>query len=237
MTVPALAVTGLRHRYGPMVAVDGLNLEARAGAVTALLGRNGAGKTTTVECCVGLIRGWEGSITVFGSAPGSDDARGRVGVMLQDGGLPRGVSVRTTLRHLASMSVAPLDADTLLERLGLAGHARTRIERLSGGEARLVALAAAIVGRPDLVFLDEPSAGLDPHARRALWTLVGDLKADGVAIVLTTHDMVEAEKLADDVVIVEHGRAVAHGTVAHLKKAAGLSALEDVFLSVTGSAA
>jgi ABC-2 type transport system ATP-binding protein len=198
--------------------VDGLHLQAPAGAVTAVLGPNGAGKTTSVECCEGLRRPDAGTIRVLGLDPHTDAValRPRVGVMLQDGGLPTGARVGEVLRHVAALHARPLPAADLLDMLGLTPHARTTVRRLSGGQRQRLALATAVVGRPELVFLDEPSAGLDPQARLAVWDLIGRLRTDGVTVLLTTHLMDEAERLADHVVVMDGGRAVAQGTPAEL---------------------
>ncbi len=214
----ALRVDGLVKRYAGTAVVDGLSLVARRGAVTAVLGPNGAGKTTTVECCEGLRSPDAGTVEVLGLDPVTDAAalRPRVGVMLQDGGLPTGVRALEMLEHAARMYADPRDVGELSERLGLGTFARTTVRRLSGGQRQRLALAVAVVGRPELVFLDEPSAGLDPQSRRAVWELVSELRADGVGVVLTTHLMDEAEALADDVVIVDRGKVIAQGSVRDL---------------------
>jgi len=214
----AVEVRGLVKRYDGRAVVDGLDLVARRGAVTAVLGPNGAGKTTTIECCEGLRSPDGGTVRVLGLDPVADARalRPRVGVMLQDGGLPTGVRALELLRHVAAMYAGPRPVDELAERLGLHGFARTTVRRLSGGQRQRVALAAAVVGRPDVVFLDEPSAGMDPQSRRAVWDLVRELRADGVAIVLTTHLMDEAADLADHVHVVDHGKVIASGSVREL---------------------
>jgi ABC-2 type transport system ATP-binding protein len=219
---PALTVTGLVKRYAGRAVVDGLDLRAEAGAVTAVLGPNGAGKTTTIECCEGLRRPDAGTVRVLGLDPVHDAGRlrPRVGVMLQDGGLPTGARAGEVLRHLAALHARPLPAADLLDLLGLTPHARTTVRRLSGGQRQRLALAAAVVGRPDLIFLDEPSAGLDPQSRLAVWSLVERLRTDGVAVLLTTHLMDEAERLADQVVVMDSGRVVAQGSPAELTGAA-----------------
>lgn len=224
---PAVEVNGLVKRYGARTAVDGLDLVAAAGQVTAVLGPNGAGKTTTVETCEGLRRADGGSVRVLGLDPVRDARalRPLVGVMLQDGGLPNTQRAGDVLAHVARMYADPVDTGRLSERLGLEAFARTSVRRLSGGERQRLALAVALVGRPRLVFLDEPSAGLDPQSRHAVWDLVGELSDDGVSVLLTTHYMAEAEALADQVVIVDHGRAIASGTVAHLVEAGGTTTL------------
>jgi ABC-2 type transport system ATP-binding protein len=210
---PAVEIAGLTKSYGGVRAVDGLSLSAGAGAVTAVLGPNGAGKTTTIECCEGLRRPDSGAVRVLGLDPAehATQLRSRVGVMLQDGGLPGAARALDVLRHVASMYAAPHDVDLLARRLGIDAFARTAVRRLSGGQRQRLALAAAVVGRPELVFLDEPSAGLDPQGRYAVWDLVQELRDSGVAVILTTHLMDEAEALADDVAIVDHGRVIAHG--------------------------
>ena len=215
---PALVVSGLVKRYGGRAVVDGLSLTARAGEVTAVLGPNGAGKTTAIECCEGLRIPDAGVVRVLGRDPVADAAalRPRVGVMLQDGGLPSGARALEALRHVAAMYATPRPVQDLVERLGIASFARTSVRRLSGGQRQRLALACAVVGRPELVFLDEPSAGLDPQSRRAVWDLVAELRSDGVAVVLTTHLMDEAESLADVVHVVDHGKVIASGTVPEL---------------------
>jgi ABC-2 type transport system ATP-binding protein len=219
----AVAVTGLVRRYGGTVAVDGLSFAARAGQVTAVLGPNGAGKTTTVECCEGLRVPDAGSVRVLGLDPVQQRAllRPRVGVMLQDGGLPTGARALEVLRHVAAMHADPLPLRALADRLGLDSFARTPVRRLSGGQRQRLALAVAVVGRPEVLFLDEPSAGLDPQSRLAAWDLVADARRDGVAVLLTTHSMEEAERLADVVVVVDAGRVVACGSPEELTRSSG----------------
>jgi ABC-2 type transport system ATP-binding protein len=215
---PAVEIRGLVKRYDGRAVVDGLDLVADAGSITAVLGPNGAGKTTTIECCEGLRVPDGGTVRVLGLDPRTD-ARAlspRVGVMLQDGGLPTGVRALEMLHHVATMYAHPRDVTDLTERLGLASFARTTVRRLSGGQRQRLALAIALVGRPELVFLDEPSAGMDPQSRHAVWDLIRELRGEGVAIVLTTHLMDEAESLADRVVVVDHGAVIAEGTVAEL---------------------
>jgi ABC-2 type transport system ATP-binding protein len=211
-------VHDLVKRYDGRAVVDGVSLTAERGAITAVLGPNGAGKTTTVECCEGLRSPDAGRVEVLGLDPLTDarDLRPRVGVMLQDGGLPTGVRALEMLRHVASMYARPRDVGELTERLGLESFARTTVRRLSGGQRQRLALAAAIVGRPEVVFLDEPSAGMDPQSRHAVWELVRELRAEGVGIVLTTHLMDEAEDLADHVYVVDHGKVIAAGATRDL---------------------
>jgi ABC-2 type transport system ATP-binding protein len=211
---PAVEIRGLIKRYGAKTAVDGLDLTVARGSLTAVLGPNGAGKTTTIETCEGYRRPDAGSVRVLGLDPLSQasELRPRVGVMLQSGGVYPGARAMEMLRHTAGLHADPLDVDELAERLGLGSCGRTVYRRLSGGQQQRLALAMAVVGRPELVFLDEPTAGLDPQARRATWDLVRDLRRDGVGIVLTTHHMDEAEQLADDVAIVDGGKVIAQGS-------------------------
>ncbi|MFK4211098.1 ABC transporter ATP-binding protein [Streptomyces sp. NPDC030920] len=210
----AVEVRGLVKRYGRKTAVDGLDLCVRTGAVTAVLGPNGAGKTTTVEICEGYRRPDAGTVRVLGLDPVADAAklRPRIGVMLQSGGVYSGARADEMLRHMAKLHAHPLDVDALIERLGLGSCGRTSYRRLSGGQQQRLALAMAVVGRPELVFLDEPTAGLDPQARRSTWDLVRELRADGVSTVLTTHFMDEAEELADDVAVIDAGTVIAQGS-------------------------
>jgi ABC-2 type transport system ATP-binding protein len=211
---PAIEIRGLVKRYGRTVAVDGLDLSVDRGQTLALLGPNGAGKTTTVECCEGYRRPDEGEVRVLGLDPRRDASslRPRVGLMLQEGGVYPVARPAEVLRLFAAYHRDPLDPDDLLDRVGLTDAARTRFRDLSGGQKQRLSLALAVVGRPEVVFLDEPTAGLDPAARRATWAHVRELQADGVTIVLTTHLLDEAEELADRVAIVDRGRLVALGT-------------------------
>ncbi|GAA1508484.1 ABC transporter ATP-binding protein [Sphaerisporangium rubeum] len=214
MESPAVALTGLVKRYGRVVAVDGLTLSAARGEVTAILGPNGAGKTSTVEICEGFRKADGGTVRVLGLDPVRDAARlrPRVGIMLQSGGVPPAARAGEWLRTVARFHAHPLDPAALLSLLGLTEHARTPYRRLSGGQQQRLSLAAAVIGRPELVFLDEPTAGLDPQARHACWDLIGELRARGVSTVLTTHHMDEAERLADHVVIIDRGTVVAEGS-------------------------
>jgi ABC-2 type transport system ATP-binding protein len=211
---PAIEVRGLTKRYGGITAVAGLDLEVRAGETLALLGPNGAGKTTTVECCEGYRRPDAGTVRVLGLDPLRDAAtlRPRVGLMLQEGGVYPMARPMEVLRLFAAFHADPLDPDALLERVGLGDARGTRFRDLSGGQKQRLSLALAVVGRPEVVFLDEPTAGLDPAARRLTWQHIGELRAGGVTVVLTTHLLDEAEHLADRVAIIDHGRLVALGT-------------------------
>ncbi|MFJ9177729.1 ABC transporter ATP-binding protein [Streptomyces sp. NPDC102360] len=216
---PVVHITGLVKRYGTKTAVDGLDLTAAPG-ITAVLGPNGAGKTTTIETCEGYRRPDSGTVRVLGLDPVKQASalRPRIGVMLQSGGVYSGARADEMLRHIAKLHAHPLDVDALIERLGLGSCGRTTYRRLSGGQQQRLALAMAVVGRPELVFLDEPTAGLDPQARHATWDLVRDLRADGVSVILTTHYMDEAEQLADDVAIVDAGKVITQGSPEQLCK-------------------
>lgn len=215
---PAVEISGLVKRYGQVTAVDGLDLTARAGAVTAILGPNGAGKTSTIEICEGYRRADSGTVRVLGLDPARDGTRlrPRVGVMLQSGGIPPSVPAGDYLRLIGKFHANPLPPASLLELVGLTSSARTAFKRLSGGQQQRLSLAAAVIGRPELVFLDEPTAGMDPQARHATWDLIGALRSRGVGVILSTHFMEEAERLADYVVIIDHGRVVASGTPTQL---------------------
>jgi ABC-2 type transport system ATP-binding protein len=211
MTPLAVDVNALVKRYGTIIAANGLSFTAARGEVTALLGPNGAGKTTTVEICEGYRRADGGTVRVLGLDPRDRALRARVGVMPQSGGVPTGTRAGDYLRLIASFYAHPVDPEMLLERLGLTSSARTPYRRLSGGQQQRLSLAAAVVGRPELVFLDEPTAGLDPQARHATWELVEELRTAGAAVILTTHHMEEAERLADHVVIVDRGVVISKG--------------------------
>jgi ABC-2 type transport system ATP-binding protein len=198
--------------------VSGVSLLAERGQVTALLGANGAGKTTTLECAQGLQKRSGGTISLLGQDPATAgaDLRSRVGVMLQDGGLPPSARPLPLLRHIAGLYAHPWPVDDLVQRLGIDTFSRTTVRRLSGGQKQRLALAAALVGRPEVLFLDEPSAGLDPQSRQLVFELIGELRDSGMGIILTTHLMDDAQRLADYVYIIDGGRNVAEGTVQEL---------------------
>ena len=214
VSTPAIEIRGLVKHYGAHTAVDGIDLTVAEGETLALLGPNGAGKTTTVECCEGYRRPDGGTVRVLGLDPHRDGAalKPRLGLMLQEGGIYPMARPDEVLRLFASFYRNPLDPDALLEEVGLAGTRRTRFRDLSGGQKQRLALALALVGRPEVVFLDEPTAGLDPSARRMTWQHIRGLQEQGVAIVLTTHLLDEAEELADRVVIIDRGHIIAEGT-------------------------
>ena len=225
MTPPApsaaVEVRGLVRSFGAVRAVDGLDLLVQPATVLALLGPNGAGKTTTVEVCEGFLHPDAGVVRVLGLDPIADGAalRPRIGVMPQGGGAYPGVRAAEMLGLVAVCAARPLDVGWLLDLLGLTGVGRVPYKRLSGGQQQRLALACALVGRPEVVFLDEPTAGMDPQARRLVWDIIDGLRADGVSVLFTTHLMEEAEALADQVVIIDHGRVVAQGSPAELTTA------------------
>jgi ABC-2 type transport system ATP-binding protein len=215
----AVEVVDLVKCYGALRAVDGLSLTVERGTVLALLGPNGAGKTTTVEVCEGFRRADAGSVRVLGLDPSSAELRPRVGVMLQGGvGGYTGATAAEMLDLFAAYAAHPVPPRLLLETVGLSEVAATAVKRLSGGQQQRLSLALALVGRPELVFLDEPTAGMDPQARRGTWELIRELRADGVTVVLTTHFLDEAEQLADSVVVIDAGRVVAQGSPAELTR-------------------
>jgi ABC-2 type transport system ATP-binding protein len=220
---PAISVAGVSKSYGPTPAVDGLDFTVAAGEVFGLLGPNGAGKTTTVEILEGYRRPDAGAARVLGLDPVRDGRklRPQIGVMLQSGGLYPGLRPLELLRLFASY-YEPADApDELLDRVGLRDTEHTPVRRLSGGQAQRLSLACALIGRPRVVFLDEPTAGMDPHARATTWDLVRELRAQGVTVLLTTHAMDEAEVLCDRVAIINRGRMAALGSPAELTRARG----------------
>ncbi|WP_211880574.1 ABC transporter ATP-binding protein [Pseudarthrobacter albicanus] len=223
---PVLSINGLVKDVGPLPTLDGkmlrvvsgISLVAERGQITALLGANGAGKTTTIECAQGLQKRTAGSISLLGQDPDTAGAglRARVGVMLQDGGLPPSARPVPLLEHIAGMYQDPWPVADLIRRLGIDSFSRTSVRRLSGGQKQRLALAAALAGNPEVLFLDEPSAGLDPQSRQLVFELIAELRDRGMGIILTTHLMDDAQRLADYVYIIDAGRNVAEGTVAQL---------------------
>ena len=221
---PMVVVEGLVKRYGERTVLDGVSLAVGGGELVALLGPNGAGKTTTVEIVEGYRSADAGTARVLGVDPafGGRSLRARVGLMLQGGGIDPRAQPRETLLQYGRFHADPRDADELLELVGLNSVARTRYRRLSGGERQRLGLALALVGRPEVVILDEPTAGMDPEARATTRAIVADLRSDGAAILMTSHDLTDVERLADRIYVLADGRIVAAGTPAELR--AGVTA-------------
>lgn len=215
---PAIQVNGLVKRYGSRPVVDGLSFEVQRGEIFALLGPNGAGKSTTVEILEGYRTADEGTVRVLGLDPVDEANRlkPRIGVMLQDGGLYLTMTPREAVHLFATFYPHPNDPDELLSQVGLEDAAETRYRRLSGGQKQRLSLALALIGRPELVFLDEATAGMDPQARRLTWSMIRTLQETGVTVLLTTHYLEEAERLADRVAIIDAGRLIKIGTPSEL---------------------
>ncbi|HWO64578.1 MAG TPA: ABC transporter ATP-binding protein, partial [Umezawaea sp.] len=206
-------VSGLRKAYGGVVAVDGVELDVAAGEVFALLGPNGAGKSTTVEILEGHRKRDGGVVRVLGQDPSkpSGDWRARIGIVLQATADAAELTVREAVSHFAGYYPNPRDPDAVIDLVGLTEKAGARAGKLSGGQRRRLDVALGIVGRPELLFLDEPTTGFDPEARRRFWTLIRMLADEGTTILLTTHYLDEAEALADRVAVIARGRIVAEG--------------------------
>ncbi len=215
---PPVVVEGLVKRYGPRTVLDGISLTVSPGELVALLGPNGAGKTTTVEIVEGYRRPDDGRARVLGLDPatGGPALRARVGLMLQGGGIDPRAHPRETLRQYGGFHVDPRDPDELLELVGLRAVAGTGYRRLSGGERQRLGLALALVGRPEVLILDEPTAGMDPEGRAATRQIVADLRDAGAAILMTSHDLTDVERLADRICVIDGGRIVASGSPAAL---------------------
>jgi ABC-2 type transport system ATP-binding protein len=213
-STPALRVAGLRKAYGDVIAVDGLDLTVAAGECFGLLGPNGAGKTTTIEICEGLTEPDTGEVEVLGRRWDRDerDLRERLGIQLQETQLAEKLTVEETVRLFRSFYARGRDVNEVIDVVQLGEKRGARVGKLSGGQKQRLALACAIVGDPELLFLDEPTTGLDPQSRRQLWDLIVELRASGRSVVLTTHYMDEAERLCDRVAIVDHGHVIALGT-------------------------
>ena len=234
-STPALRVAGLRKAFGEVVAVDGLDLTVLAGECFGLLGPNGAGKTTTIEICEGLTTPDSGEVEVLGRRWDHDERalRERLGIQLQETQLAEKLTVEETVRLFRSFYTRGRDVDEVIAVVQLDEKRRARVGKLSGGQKQRLALACAIVGDPELLFLDEPTTGLDPQSRRQLWDLIVELRASGRSIVLTTHYMDEAERLCDRVAIVDHGRVIALGSPREL--IASLGAEHVVEFTVAGA--
>jgi ABC-2 type transport system ATP-binding protein len=244
----ALRVQGLRKSYDDVVAVDGLDLQVLTGECFGLLGPNGAGKTTTIEICEGLLTADSGSVEVLGRNWDTDarDLRELLGIQLQDTQLSEKLTVDETLTLFQSFYRDAGDVGEVIDKVELGEKRHSRVGALSGGQKQRLAVACALVGNPQLLFLDEPTTGLDPQSRRQLWELIAMFQAEGRTIVLTTHYMEEAERLCDRVAIVDHGRLIALGSPRELTESLDVShlpppeprkttaTLEDVFVSLTG---
>ncbi|MCG7299642.1 MULTISPECIES: ABC transporter ATP-binding protein [Brevibacterium] len=220
MTKPnhPLELDAVSVNFGSLRAVDNVSLTVERGTIHALLGPNGAGKSTTIAASVGLLKPTSGHARIFGYDPVKEHTHSSAlaGVMLQDGGLPMASKPLNILKNLSRMYADPADYHELAERLGITAFADRTIRRMSGGQKQRVGMAAALIGKPQLVFLDEPTAGLDPQSRLAVFTIVEELREQGVAVVLTTHDMDDAAHLSDYVTIIDKGHVISHGTVGEL---------------------
>jgi ABC-2 type transport system ATP-binding protein len=237
MTTAAISVEGLSKRYGETQAVDGVSFEVHRGEFYGILGPNGAGKTTTLELVEGLRAPDAGKATVLGepSWPRNKALLRKMGVQLQASAFFERLTAREQIHTFASFYGVPAArADAMLERVGLTEKAGTRENKLSGGQAQRLSIACALVHDPELVFLDEPTTGLDPQARRNLWDLLRRINAEGRTVVLTTHYMDEAQTLCDRVAVMDHGRVLRVGAPAELIAELGVTSLEDVFLHLTG---
>ncbi|MDP2290873.1 MAG: ABC transporter ATP-binding protein [Actinomycetota bacterium] len=216
----AVEVNGLTVRYGDVTAVNDISFTAEAGHITAVLGPNGAGKTSTIEVCEGYRRAAAGSVRVLGLDPATQQRRlsERMGVMLQEGGVYPSARVLSTVRHYCTLYGKGADADALVQQVGLADRRTATWRRLSGGEKQRLSLALALAARPDVAFLDEPTSGVDVNGRDTIRELVRGLALDGCAVVLATHELDEAERLADRVVIFDGGQVIADGTLSELRR-------------------
>ena len=215
MTTPAIRATDVTKRYGDLTAVDGVSLEVRPGEIFGIIGPNGAGKTTFMECLEGLRRPTSGTIDVLGEDPSHPTKRWRerIGVQLQTAALPPKITVNEAMALFASLYSDPADTGQLLDELGIATKGRSYVDKLSGGQRQRVFIALALVGKPDVVFLDELTTALDPQARLAMWDVVRSIRQGGATVVMTTHYMEEAEALCDRVAVIDAGRLIALDTV------------------------
>lgn len=211
---PVLTARQLTRKYGSFTAVKGIDLDIYAGEIFGLLGTNGAGKTSTLEVLEGLAKATSGTVTVFGLDPIKDRRRirPRQGVMMQEGGFPTDLTALETLNMWAGTVSTPLKSAQVLDMVGLDHRKNVRVSSLSGGEVRRLDLACSIIGQPQLLFLDEPTTGLDPESRRQAWNLISDIRDSGTTIVLTTHYLEEAEFLCDRLSIMDEGKIVVSGT-------------------------
>jgi ABC-2 type transport system ATP-binding protein len=211
------SLTGVLKRYGTVAALDGFDLEVNRGELLALLGPNGAGKSTAISILLGLQTADQGEARLFDHPPQEIEGRRRIGVMMQEVALPGVMNSRELLEQVAGYYPLPYDVDAVIERLSLQSIASRRYDKLSGGQKRQVQFALALVGRPEVMFLDEPTVGMDVQAREALWRVIRELLHEGCSIVLTTHYLEEAEALADRVVVMARGKLVTCGTVDEIR--------------------
>ncbi len=211
------SLSGVTHRYGAVVALNGLDLNVRRGEILGVLGPNGAGKTTAIKLLLGSLQRQEGEASVFGRAPGAEEVRMRRGAMLQESGISANLTVREHIELFRAYYPAPLSASRLLAMAGLEDLAGRRFGKLSGGQKQRTMFALALAGNPELLFLDEPTAGLDIDARHRLWAEIRSLRESGRTTVLTTHNLDEADALADRVMVIHRGRAIAEGSPARIK--------------------
>ena len=229
----AVSLRGLRKSYGRVQAVSGIDLMIPCGQTVAVLGRNGAGKSTTLSMLLGLLSPDAGEVRLFGRTPADAIRAGLVGAMPQEGGLIPRVTVGELIGFVGGTYPRPLPLDQILQVTDLAGLAKRRVDRLSGGQKQRVRFALAVAGNPDLIVLDEPAAALDVDSRRQLWTVIRGWAAQGKTVLFSTHQMEEADRYADRIVIVDNGRVVADGSGAQLKQRTGTADLETAFLALS----
>ncbi len=222
---PVLELRGVTKRYGAVEALRGVDLAVRRGEVVAILGPNGAGKTTAISILLGLRRPTAGTVSVLGGAPGDPAVRARVGAMLQESGVPGTLTVAELVDLFRGYYPAPRARAALLVAAGLEEVADRRVRTLSGGQRQRLYVALALAGDPEIVFLDEPTTGMDVESRRRFWDVIGALAADGTTVLFATHMLEEADALATRIVVIDHGRIVRDGTPAEIKARAGGSTI------------
>jgi len=218
-TQSPLEIKQISHRFGDTVALENVSFKLANNGITALLGSNGAGKTTIINCALGLLRPSNGSVKVLGHKAGTRAAKQKVGLMLQDTSLPDLLTAREHISLFSSYYQTPLAINEVIQKCDLSRFADKKYKHLSGGQKRRVQFALAVLGRPKLVFLDEPTTGLDVDARRVLWNTIRELRESGTSIVLTTHYLEEADALADDVIVLDQGKLVTRGTTNEIRSA------------------